>query len=369
MFASLNNIFLKLLCLVFICVLATPMAVNFLTPDANISPSEKRYLQALPKWKERESLKSFFSDLTKYANDQFGFRENIITKYNQVLWLLGESPSAYVVRGKDNWLFLKIRDPLLSETEYSNQTIINIMDRRVGHARKLHDELKKRGIIYRHIVASNKMAVYPEHLPAIYKLTSVDASLREFKKLVEPEIANSFLYTDEIVKRYKKIHPNQPLYFKNDTHWNDLGAYQAYLALIDSIKQQAPTLPLKRIEREFELRNKLSGDLANYVGLANQLSAEEPFTWNQECAKRDNVTQIRWDVSQSRCDVNSTKILIIGDSFMAGLNTYLSQSAGRLMMMGQNTSRYRLLKLIDEYQPDIVIEEIVERNLARPIPH
>ncbi len=353
----------------FFTALMTTLLVSIATPDVDVSEQEKRTLQTWPKWSERESLKAYLRQLSDYANDQFGFREQLIKLYNKASWSLGESPSDTVIRGNNDWLFLKIKDPMLSQHKYSRTTVENIIKRRVEYIRKMKSELEARGIVYRHIIASNKMSVYSEHLPAIYALTNINASLEHFKSLIDPELAPLQIYTDEIVNAVKPTEPEFDLYFKNDSHWNDYGAYQVFMEVLRSLDQKSSKLALDPIAREFKVFEKFSGDLAQYIGLNDQLMAMEPYTEFLPCAQPDNQQSVRWDLGLAKCDRNETKILIIGDSFLVNFYPYFAESVGELYVIRQKTSRTRLLQLIDAYQPDIVLEEIVERNLAQPIPH
>lgn len=366
--SSTTNKLAIILCCLFFCVLATPMVAGFLTEDKSISAAEKRYLQPLPSWSESKSLKDYFASLSRYTNDQFGFREEIIQTFNKILWSFGQSPVSHVIRGKDDWLFLRVKDPLLTQHKHKNITIHAILQRRIDYADRMNTMLTERGVPYRHLVASNKMSVYSEHLPAVFKLTDVDATLQAFKQKIRPEQAHLFLFTDEVVAQQEAAGETRPLYFKNDTHWNDLGAYRAFQAVLQSFDATTRNKLFSPPEHGFGKHTKYSGDLAQYVGLNEYLRAEEPYVKIAECARPSNAKKLHWNVSLSSCNVNNTKALLIGDSFMTNFYTYVSESVGHVYLVKQKISRIRLQELIDEYQPDVVIEEVVERSLAEPIP-
>ena len=59
---------------------------------------------------------------------------------------------------------------------------------------------------------------------------------------------------------------------------------------------------------------------------------------------------------------------MIGDSFMKYLMPFYSESVGHMYMVTQEVSRKKLLAIIDELQPDLVIEELVERHLPGLVP-
>lgn len=354
--------------LFFLCI-AMPLISSVITPDVERSDAEKRSLQPWPQWSDRESIKGYFGQVTDYANDHFGFREPLIRTHKNIMWALNESPSDAVVRGTDDWLFLKIKDPLLSKHKFSNTSINNILKRRADYIKKMNDELISRGIVYHYVVAANKMSVYSEHLPAIYNLTNVDATLDLFKSLLDPQLSSAITYTDQVVDQHKSTNQGYHLYFKNDTHWNDLGAYKVFQDVRKSLALRHPNIVLEPAYREFRPVKKYSGDLAQYIGLGDALSVKEPTTDIPVCAMAQSITEPTWGVDLSMCNTNRTKILMVGDSFLFNFYPYFSEAAGQVYMVDQRISRARLLTLIDETKPDLVIEEIVERNLAKPIPH
>jgi len=258
----------------FYVLLCLPFVVGITQEDASVSPSEKRYLATFPDWSDSTSLTHFFTGITNYASDRFGFRETFITQYRAWLWAAGQSPSNSVVRGRDDWLFLKFKDPLHTQHRYSNKTIKNILKRRVAYIERMYAELEDRNIAYSHLVAANKQTVYPEFLPAIYSLTDVDATFELFKSLVTPSVAQLSLYTTDIVRTVKQEEPQSwQLYFKNDTHWNDLGAHKAFLAVTENLAHRHPNLLIDAPARKLKIYPKSPDDLADYVGLGATLSA------------------------------------------------------------------------------------------------
>ena len=61
-------------------------------------------------------------------------------------------------------------------------------------------------------------------------------------------------------------------------------------------------------------------------------------------------------------------MLLVADSFITGIYAYMAESVGSLYMAGQKITRADLKKTIDEVKPDVVIEILVERSLARDLP-
>ena len=364
MFSHFKN---RILTGVFFICLSMPMIIGFLGPLKTESKEEKRTLAQWPKWIERKSIEHYFEQISTYTQDHFGLRELLIISDKKMKWVLNESPSSSVIRGEDNWLFLKIRDPLLSRQKYSTKTMMAFLEQRADYVANMHERLNKKGIIYRHIVAANKMTVYPEYLPNIFKLTDINASLSHFKNALNNKSNKVTIYSDEVLANYKSKNSSKTLYFKNDSHWNDLGAYQVFLATIKNLHATHSDLPLLIEDKDFTNNIEIGGDLANLIGLPKQLTSIEPTTQFLDCAVRSGLSQIERDLKLSKCGKNTTRIMVIGDSFATLLYQYFAESVGELMIIDQATSRYRIHQLIDKYKPDVVIEEIVERNLSKPV--
>jgi hypothetical protein len=343
------------------------MIVGVMQADLEISPTEKRVLAQWPQWAEEKDLKTFLGTLSNYVADQFGFRQYLISVNKKLKWFLGYSPSASVVRGEDDWLFLKIQDPLLTQHKYGEDAVENWLIKRANYVRDMGMELAKRGIAYQHIMASNKMTVYKEHLPTKFSLTNISASYEFYKSQFTEEELSQQVFSDRVLSPHKQEYKDQ-FYFKNDTHWNHLGAYLVFSESIAKLRRQRPELEFDSPDKKFFTKEKYSGDLAGYLGLGKKLVAAEPQTDFRVCARRKAITAVRQGVSQSVCERNGTIVLMIGDSFMSYIMPFYSESIGKMYIVKQDISRQRLLKLVDQLNPHLVIEELVERHLPGLVP-
>jgi hypothetical protein len=365
---NVQNKLLAVMGLVFVAVISAPMLASIFQADKAVSETEKRTLQTWPVYADSESLPTYFSSINSYVNDHFGFREDLIKLNNKIKYSLNESPSKRVIRGRGDWLFLKIHDPLMSNQKTPKSTVKANVLKRANYIRGMSQELTKKDIAYQHIVAPNKMNVYPEHLPALYGLTDINATYDLFREnvsgLEEAVVFNAI----DALRVNKSNEYGADLYFKNDTHWNPLGAYHVYRESLTRLKQDYPHLDLALKPHLFEVHRKQSGDLAVMAGLSSSLIAEEPQTSFEACTVRSKIKSIRKNMSLSTCNANETTMLLIADSFMTGIYPYMSQSVGDLYMIGQRASRSEIRKAIEEIKPDVVVEIIVERSLARYLP-
>ena len=144
------------------------------------------------------------------------------------------------------------------------------------------------------------------------------------------------------------------MYFKTDTHWNDLGAFYAYQAIINSLAQSMPIsdFTLASLEQyEIDVKPFEGGDIA-----VNMLSSPGRFKDVQVLLNRKTVN------AELRAKLGG-QMLIVGDSFSNGLSHYFAQ----------NYSVFRNVRFDDlpvpsflagGPQPLVVVFETAERYLT-----
>ncbi len=358
----------RAICLGFFLIMAAPMIVHIATPDQDQSALEKRSLQTKPTWPDSLPDRQYFSELSDYANDQFGGRVPLISLHQKLMWQLGESPHRNVIRGKDDWLFLKIYDPLLSQQLKDKDLVRRRLTHRARTSARTYRWLAERGIAYRHVVAANKMSVYQGYLPNKFRFTNPNASLEFFKSEVPEDFRFMHIYSDEIFENHPNRESDYRLYFKNDTHWSHVGASEVANAVIESLQETNPELEFAaKPNKPFLLFDKYSGDLAKYIGLDSKLKSVEATITLPRCAQVKSLEKPRWDLSLSRCAVNKTRVFLIGDSFSINFFSFFSERVGEVYIVRHSNSRARIRQFIEEYKPDVVIEEIVQRELASPM--
>ena len=152
----------------------------------------------------------------------------------------------------------------------------------------------------------------------------------------------------------KAADPSRLLYFKTDSHWNDLGAFYAYRAIITSLAQSMPVgdLALASLEQyAIDVKPFEAGDLA-----VNMLSSPGRFKDVQVLLNRKTVS------AESRAKLGG-QILIVGDSFSAGLSHYFAQNYSVFRKVSFDDLPVPLFRA-EGPQPVVVVFETVERYLT-----
>jgi hypothetical protein len=97
----------RIIVVIFLAVLSLPLMGMVLNLDRDAPSGENRTLAAWPqlRW-DAASLRALPEQLTRYFEDHFAFRARLV-RWQAIVRLdvLGVSPSASVIKGRDGWLF------------------------------------------------------------------------------------------------------------------------------------------------------------------------------------------------------------------------------------------------------------------------
>ncbi|MEA3456485.1 MAG: hypothetical protein U9R26_08235 [Campylobacterota bacterium] len=288
------------------------------------------------------------------------------------------------IAGKDGFLFLgnqyaDIIDKTQGLYPYKQEDI----DLWVEKLKSVEDWYEAKGIQFIFVIVPNKSSIYPENLPAsiLYKEgeTITDDIVRASRK---KNIA--LLDLRDILNKSKG---EDELYFRTDTHWNNKGASIGFEEAIHFLNTQygegykLPKYTLQSIRRG-------SGDLAGFLKIKEILSPKHEkdfaFDFNRSvkvCHGNINLKKLAVEACKMRGNpilnifaqdqyminrdaVNPQKLLFIGDSFSTA-NSKLYNAAFGTLWKFHHSRIYgkKIADFIAKNQPDIVIYQIVERDL------
>lgn len=286
------------------------------------------------------------NDFADYFADHFGFRHEMITLND---WLTEAAfktlDSNSVLLGKDSWLFYK--------STLEDYTGTNLFTARQSYAaarvlRLMQEYCKQNGVDFYFTIAPNKNSMYSSQMPARYAA----ASVRNAQLLKQQMEQQNVRYIDlfEVLSNSK-----EQLYYRLDSHWNMRGAQLAAQALLEE---------LKGCEVEFDpfvTGKKLphTGDLYEMVypaGSETEQDTAYDFTYQYD-EKFHSADDITIHTKNSEADGS---VFVYRDSFGINLHPFLAQSYGSACF--SRNMPYRLTAAMEE-QPDVLLVELVERNL------
>ncbi len=354
---KLNFIFI----IIFLIILYLPMI--FFNRSDSVASGEKRKLASFP----NSFNSNIFKEIDAYLKDRFGLREKLIELDSNLKYkLLDDSGNERVILGKDNWLFYR------QEGNYEDYLKVNLVKK--DYANRFAEEIKEKqewcnqnGIAFIFMICPNKHTVYPEKYP----LKRPDGITRteQLIKVMEEKGVNYLYPYSKLLENKSKY--SLPLYYKLDTHWNNLGTYIAFLELYKKVKSSLewPTL-LSEIEYSFTVADSTGGDLSLMLGLNNEVETKLDFNpkdgnWLKyhKCIEKSGPSLPFYKtVITENTNKDLPSALIFRDSFFTLLSPFTSSIFSKVNYQGGLFKDDYKTKILKD-KPDIVIWEVVERNL------
>ena len=286
------------------------------------------------------------NDFADYFADHFGFRHEMITLND---WLTESAfktlDSNSVLLGKDSWLFYK--------STLEDYTGTNLFTARqsyaAAHALGLMQEYcEQNGIDFCFTVAPNKNSLYGNQMPVRYTA----ASVHNMELLQQQLEAQKVRYVDLFTPLSGA---EEQLYYRLDSHWNMRGAQLAAQALLNELKEHE--VEFDSLVTEKKLPH--TGDLYEMVYPAGSETEQDTvydFTYQYD-EKFHSADDITIHTNNTEADES---IFVYRDSFGINLHPFLAQSYGSACF--SRNMPYRM-SAVKEEQPDVLLVEIVERNL------
>ena len=284
---DLDKIFIAIFC----GLLILPSIDEMVSLDTTIL-SEQREYAPNPSF-EIENIASYPTAYTDYYNDHFGFRKWLLENGSKFKYkLFSESPSDKVINGRDNWWFYN-NEVLPNGEEYifSDYTHRNLLEEEELQEVKINLEKRKKfvesmGADYYITYFPNKHTIYRDYLPYRAKLATIGSVSRMDQITNYHKETNSRVQFIDTKTTLLENKGNQLLYLKNDTHWNEYGAFIAYKKIFETIS-----------EKYSELKPKTNYDI-KWIADQDQYD-EEMEEWCQGCFTYFQVLSIPYMYARS----------------------------------------------------------------------
>lgn len=289
--------------------------------------------------------------------------------------------TSQVIAGKDKFLFLG--NSYVSVIDKTNGTFyytdkqINVWTSKL---KQIQDWYEKLGIKFVMVVASNKHTIYNDKLPK-------SIVYREGKTITDDIVESALKKNIHILDLKKVLKYNKQykqLYYKTDTHWNHYGAFIGYINTVKYLN----TLYRKKFKiPEYDMKEillKEGGDLTRFLKinhfLADNGEVDYKFIFESNSKlcygkisktyqlKKCSPRIIKKDFNQyiiNNNAPNKEKLLYLCDSFGMKNTQAYSETFNTLWRLHLGyINGITLANFIQKHKPDIVIYEIVERNLG-----
>jgi len=323
-------------------------------PD--IVTSEKRTLAPRPVFEIR-NIGKFINKFNLFYNDHFGFRAQFVTANTLIhVRLFGILGVQNVIMGKYGWLFFNAYGPGDPKEcsgwqeqgyyPYSLNQLIAIQK----HLEAENEWFIKRNITFFVMPAPDKRSIYREYLPSQFNAVVGPSRLTQFFEHMKLHSKLQPIDIQQALLSAKKLY-SLDIYFKTDSHWNNIGAFVAYQEVMKRLLIVYPQLRLHRFEDFIQDKNlKRRGDLAIMANLDVSHILEHQLVPKQNATYSNNGPK-------------KGKLLIFGDSFtkhffMDYFRRHFNDVESNRM---HRSATSKLNKdIVSKYRPDVVIFESIE---------
>jgi len=366
-----------MLIVLFVVAISVPFADMVFRFDTTPS-AEQRTMSPAPTFALNvDALKQLPKQIKDWMGDHFGLRHFMIHQHGLIMarWI-GVSSTTQVVMGKQDpsasqplagqWLYYAMgntnnyalhRKPM---SEEQLEIWRRILTRR-------RDWLRERGARYIFVIAPNSQSIYPEFLPdsmqGVSQRTRTDDLIEYIRKTTDIEMID----LRQALLEAKKVKPEERLFMRTDTHWNDLGSFRAYEYLMQKLKVHYSSLkPLKMNQFEIVKQTTQGGDLAGLLG-GRDLFLEDRIDMVPRAPFELRVARERHMEAKVRAfapDPDGIRLVMFRDSFGDAMMSYLAEHCSKSYF--QWTDRFHEDAIVQE-KPNMVITQMIERLLWRDV--
>jgi alginate O-acetyltransferase complex protein AlgJ len=330
------------------------------------------------------ALRSYFASVERFVADRLPFRENLLRMQVAVNRSFGKFLNPEVaIMGKDGWIFLGNNfdrgiDKYRGIVRFDRQQL----DAFGQYFREVSMALERQGVPFLLAVVPDKHSVYPEYLPEYFARRG-ESPLDQLMQM--PPAGFRILDLRETLAA-EKGNGGAPLYFRADSHWNELGAYVGYRKIMETLGIPVGVQASREDFTRLAIA-KSGGDLVQKTGstqpfpdeythlrrnfFSGVLSVEDLQKRTVRPLPANDMTRIT-DMNSYRTTNTGREgtLLVIGDSTTENMSRYLNNSFGQVVYQHYlSFGSHDIPRLASQYRPRAVVYLMVERNLTTPVNH
>ena len=351
----------------FLILIVPPVYFEFVKESIPVDTSENRKLAEKPVF-TIDKVEEYADNFESYYNDNLPFRSlirNLWTKFN--FYVLNESTTNQVLVGKNEgskestWLFyqenhdgntIKEVQGIYSFTADETFQIEDAIDKNT-------ENLAKRNIELYYAFIPNKASLYKEKLPENVTIFDDETRVEKLITYLKDKNTDNLIILKDSLEKAKEI--NQ-VYHKQDTHWNDYGAFIGFKAITNEILEKEE---LEKIDFNADITFKdeelVELDLIKMSGIKDVLKDTEAVVkYKEDIEFKGMVLQTENEIAITECENAPIKktIMIVGDSFRKAMIPYFARTYSKVVFLHRcDYGSY----MLDAYAPDIIVCQFLER--------
>jgi len=356
--------------LLFVLLITAPFLGTFFKWDFYPPQAENRPMAKKPVFRELP-FAQWPEKITAWFEDHFGFRSTFIRRYNGISrdWF-ARQPSSVIVTAK-GWLFTT-SEGVMSDFMGLRVLSKDELNRKYESLAGRQCWLQQKGIGYLWVVPPNKSVVYPEELtPELQAARGTDGVAQMMNFF---DRTNSILHRLDLRSTLLEHKTDGVLYFSNDTHWDPLGSYFGYRAVIDALRSQMPNIgdpvPLADCRTS---PARWTGDLIPFVGDGKnrdidymEIDPPQELLSGLETVPADELPDRPKSIVEMlivRNPARTGRVVVFHDSFAKqGWKKFLPLHFNEtVFLLAARPDKALWDYAIETFHPDLIIEEQVHR--------
>jgi len=300
----------------------------------------------------------------------FRWRSNLIDIYTSFRLKAGDHVFNNAVIGKDGWIFYtgetSIQD--YQNTDPMRKKKLIFLQQELSW---LSADLEKKGITLLVVIPPNKSTVYSRYMPEEIPVIGEKPRLDQFIEFMNLYGGVSII---DLRQTLRSASLSQDVYYKTDTHWNDMGAYYGYVEILGALSSDYPNLePRLLSDFEYKKAGESTRDIPLLMGLMNY--KEEGWALIPKFEVQLNETSVvspngtRHIRTITNIDKQLPELMVFGDSFYGALAHFVEPHFSKVTAIPfTGAEGIWSLDWIQRENPDIVIIEVVERYIDVTLP-
>jgi len=350
---------------IFVSVVLLALAI---VPLINFKFGGEQKKVAETKWWNRSALYNF--DLALPYLSHFFYFFGISIDPNQV------------IIGKNNWIFLGDQYEKTITLGRQGATAQDIVaGKKIGLATNSWQKwLAMKGVrSYYIMIGPNKSSIYPEFLP-----DWAQPNTDPISNVLLPNVIPGLYFDMRSALKTAKTQIVPPLYYKTDTHWNNMGAWIAFSAFTKAIALKEQDLLWLSDEQVnvTAVNKRKGGDLAGFLRMTdmledsdvslkidskNPVEIEQYDFDNNQLIKSGGNPQLGAPLTpllvKSKNALNDKKVLWLRDSFGTAISPFMAATFSQTLQVHyRKTDPLLFAKLVEAFKPDHVFITVVERT-------
>ena len=318
-------------------------------------------------------LSQFPKAADEYLDDHFGFRARLLALNSRVHLALGVSPAEKFMLGQGGWYFLRGDEHgELALYRGTDRFSDDELEQWIATMERRQAALASQGIRFLIAVAPSKHEIYPEHLPGWANIVDPISRYEQVVARIAEGSSLELVDLHEPLRRAKREHR---VYHMTDGHWNEVGAYYAYVAIVERLQRDFPKLvarPLSWFDVTWSAEP--FGVITRRMNVADQVLEDVPSLRPQG---RSHVTERSWPDGDPVGEIEelyftqrfvsdlrgAPSVVFLRDSFSTDLAVFAKETFHSTVLLHHRFGQFREDEVL-RYKPDVVVYELLERGLA-----